>query len=173
MQKRAVFYVYVIFWEQSGQAGVENGAMLNTYLFRYTAPLCSQIFKIFFVSGGKGALTPLTKILRTFLVKPWALPIPSHMVKHREYRSRYAVATLDHHVVHWDARIHPIRIQTGRRTRQTHQASVFAFTFSRHLSIHWCTYVSAVLFGSFSTLSNDWQRTESIYEKIDCVYSWT
>jgi len=27
-------YVYVIFWEQSGQAGVENGAMLTT--FRYT-----------------------------------------------------------------------------------------------------------------------------------------
>jgi len=27
--------------------------------------LCSQIFKIFFTSGGKGALTPLTKILRT------------------------------------------------------------------------------------------------------------
>ena len=35
MQKRAVFYVYVIFSEQSGQAGVENGAMLTTYLFRY------------------------------------------------------------------------------------------------------------------------------------------
>jgi len=34
MQKRAVFYVYVIFYEQSGQAGVENGAMLTTYLFR-------------------------------------------------------------------------------------------------------------------------------------------
>jgi len=28
-------------------------------------PLCSQIFKIFFTSDGKGALTPLTKILRT------------------------------------------------------------------------------------------------------------
>jgi len=37
MQKRAVFYVYVIFWEQSGQAGVENGAILTTYLFRYTS----------------------------------------------------------------------------------------------------------------------------------------
>jgi len=35
--KRAVFYVYVIFWEQSGQAGVENGAMLTTYLFRCTS----------------------------------------------------------------------------------------------------------------------------------------
>jgi len=37
MQKRTVFYVYVIFREQSGQAGVENGAMLTTYLFRYTS----------------------------------------------------------------------------------------------------------------------------------------
>ena len=36
-QKRAVFYVYVIFWEQSGQAGVENGAILTTHLFRYTS----------------------------------------------------------------------------------------------------------------------------------------
>jgi len=31
MQKWAVFYVYVIFWEQSGQTGVENGAVLTTY----------------------------------------------------------------------------------------------------------------------------------------------
>ena len=37
MQKRPVFYVCVIFWEQSGQAGAENGAMLTTYLFRYTS----------------------------------------------------------------------------------------------------------------------------------------
>ena len=37
MQKEQLFYVYVIFWEQSGQAGVENGAMLTTYLFRYTS----------------------------------------------------------------------------------------------------------------------------------------
>jgi len=29
------------------------------------APYRSQIFKIFFASGGKGALPPLTKILRT------------------------------------------------------------------------------------------------------------
>jgi len=32
MQKRAVFYVYVIFLEQSGEAGVENGAMLTTFI---------------------------------------------------------------------------------------------------------------------------------------------
>jgi len=32
--KKAVFSVYVIFWEQSGQVGVDNGAMLTIYLFR-------------------------------------------------------------------------------------------------------------------------------------------
>jgi len=37
MQKRLVFYVYVISREQSGQAGEENGAMLTTYLFRHTS----------------------------------------------------------------------------------------------------------------------------------------
>jgi len=58
MQKEQ-FSMFVIFLEQSGQAVVENGAMLTTYLFRYTdAPFCSQIFTIFFASGGKGALTP-------------------------------------------------------------------------------------------------------------------
>jgi len=30
MQKSIVFYVYVIFWEQLGQAGAENGAMLTS-----------------------------------------------------------------------------------------------------------------------------------------------
>jgi len=37
MLERAVFSVYVLFWEQSGQEDVENGAMLTTYLFRYTS----------------------------------------------------------------------------------------------------------------------------------------
>ena len=71
MQKRAVFYVNVIFWEQSGQADVENGAMLTTYYsdILQNAPFSRHIFKIFFASGGKGALTPLIKILRKFL---WA-----------------------------------------------------------------------------------------------------
>jgi len=39
------------------------------------APFRSQIFKIFFASGGKGALTPLTKILRTFLCMGKAVSI--------------------------------------------------------------------------------------------------
>jgi len=37
MQKEQFSYVYVIFCEQSGQAGVENSAMLTTYFFRYTS----------------------------------------------------------------------------------------------------------------------------------------
>jgi len=39
MQKRAVFYLYVIFEEQSKQACVENDAMLTTFIysFRYTS----------------------------------------------------------------------------------------------------------------------------------------
>ena len=64
MQKE---HVYVIFRQQSRQAGVENGATLTTFFsdILQNAPLRSQIFKIFFASGGKLALTPLTKILRT------------------------------------------------------------------------------------------------------------
>ena len=59
MQKTAVFYVYVIFREQSGQAGVENGAMLTTYSYiLQNAPFRSQIFKMFFASGGKGGIDP-------------------------------------------------------------------------------------------------------------------
>jgi len=49
--------------------------MLTTYIYSYIlqdAPFRSQIFKIFFASGGKGALTPLTKILRTFPAAPAA-----------------------------------------------------------------------------------------------------
>jgi len=64
MQKRAVFYVCVIFGEQSGQAGVENGAMLATFIQIYLR-MHNFVVKFFFASGGKGALT---KILRTFLV---------------------------------------------------------------------------------------------------------
>jgi len=45
--------------------------MLTTYYsdILQNAPFRRHIFKIFFASGGKGALTPLTKILRKF---PWA-----------------------------------------------------------------------------------------------------
>jgi len=44
--------------------------MLTTYYsdILQNAPFRSQIFKIFFALGGKVALTPLTKIPRTFLV---------------------------------------------------------------------------------------------------------
>jgi len=70
MQKRAVFYVYVICRKQSGQAGVENGAMLTTYLFRYTSEctISYSNFQNFLRLGRQGGIDPLTKILRTFLV---------------------------------------------------------------------------------------------------------
>jgi len=71
MQKEQ-FSMFMLYCErQSRQAGVENGAMLTTYFsdILQNAPFRSQIFNIFFASGGKGALTPLTKILRTFLVE--------------------------------------------------------------------------------------------------------
>ena len=65
--KRAVFYVNVIFWDQSGQAGVENGAIfIQIYIRMHHFVVNFQ--KKNFASGGKGALTALTKILRTFLL---------------------------------------------------------------------------------------------------------
>jgi len=50
--------------------------MLTTHIYSdilQNAPSRSQIFKNFFASAGKGALNPLTKILRTFL-PPIAVP---------------------------------------------------------------------------------------------------
>jgi len=60
--QKTVFYVYVIFWEQSGQAGVENGAMLTTCLFRYTQYFRMHNFVVKFSSlqTAKGHW-PLTK----------------------------------------------------------------------------------------------------------------
>jgi len=59
MQKRAVFGAYVILSEQSGQAGVENGAMLTTFIQIYFR-MHHFVVKVKkkFASGGKGALTP-------------------------------------------------------------------------------------------------------------------
>jgi len=54
------------------KAGVENGAMLTTFIYSdilQNAPFRSQFFKIFSASGGKGALTlnqnPANAIERT------------------------------------------------------------------------------------------------------------
>ena len=59
MQKRAVFCAYVILSEQSGQAGVENGAMLTTFIQIYFRMHHFVVkFKKKIASGGKGALTP-------------------------------------------------------------------------------------------------------------------
>ena len=40
-------------------------------IYSQNEPFCSQIFKISFASGGKGALTPLIRILQTFLLNPY------------------------------------------------------------------------------------------------------
>ena len=58
---------------QGMQAGVENGAMLTTYLFRYTSEctISWQSFQNFLSLKRQG--TSLTKILRTFLLP--ALPV--------------------------------------------------------------------------------------------------
>jgi len=49
-------------WGVAVKAGVENGAMLTTYLFRYTSecttPVRSRIFKIIFAPRRQGAMTP-------------------------------------------------------------------------------------------------------------------
>jgi len=37
MQKRAVFYVYVIFRKKQAEQEGENGAVLTTHLLRYTS----------------------------------------------------------------------------------------------------------------------------------------
>ena len=70
--KKSSYLCLCYILEQSWQAGVDNGAMLTTlYIFIQIYfgmhHFVVKIFKIFFASGGKGALTPLTKILRTFL----------------------------------------------------------------------------------------------------------
>ena len=66
-KKRVVFYVYVIFCEQSGQAGVENGALHIYSDVLQNAPFRNQIFTIFFASGGQGALTHLNQNSAMFL----------------------------------------------------------------------------------------------------------
>ena len=57
---------YVIFWEQSGQASVENGAICWPHIYSdilQNAPFRSQIFKFFFASGGKTAFSALTQLV--------------------------------------------------------------------------------------------------------------
>jgi len=59
MQKRAVFYVYVIFREQSGQASVENGAMLTIYSdILQNEQFRSPIFKNFLHLRRQGGTDP-------------------------------------------------------------------------------------------------------------------
>ena len=68
MQKIAVFYVYISTAIRAGRCRERRYAdHISIHIILQNAPFRSQIF---FASGGKGALTPLTKILRTFLVGP-------------------------------------------------------------------------------------------------------
>jgi len=61
MQKRAVFWMGVA-RTALGWPRIYSDILQN-------APFRTQIFEIFFASGGKGALTFLTKILRTLSVR--------------------------------------------------------------------------------------------------------
>jgi len=52
---------------------------MQIYAHQY-APFRSKIFTIFFALGGEGALTPLIKILRTFLdIMLWCIFV-AHLV---------------------------------------------------------------------------------------------
>jgi len=68
--KKSVFYVYIIFREQSRQAGVENGAMLTTLFIQIYFKTHRFVVKLSQFSSPQAArgIDPLTKILRTFLV---------------------------------------------------------------------------------------------------------
>jgi len=55
------FSTFMLYFESNQGRQVYSSILQN-------APFRSQIFIIFFASGGRGALTPLTKILRTFLL---------------------------------------------------------------------------------------------------------
>ena len=70
MQKRAVFKCLCYILRTIGAGRCREWRYADHIFISdilQSAPFRSQIFKIFFASGGKGALTPLTKILRTFL----------------------------------------------------------------------------------------------------------
>jgi len=58
--------------EQSGQAVVENGAMLTTYLFRYTSEctILTSNFQKFLRLRRQGGIDPLAKILQTPMYTP-------------------------------------------------------------------------------------------------------
>jgi len=87
-RKHAKKEVFWIFWEHSGQAGVDHLCWLHIYSdILQNAPFCGQIFKIFFASGGKTAgrfscfflsrKFPSTVCLRKFgyFQKLWYFPL--------------------------------------------------------------------------------------------------
>jgi len=63
--------MFMLYFESNQGRQMEKTALCWPHIYSdilQNAPFRSQIFTIFFASGGKGALTPLTKILHTFLV---------------------------------------------------------------------------------------------------------
>jgi len=64
------------------------------------APFRSQIFKIFFASGSKGALTPLTKILRTPLtvskIRLHGIFRRADVIERESVLARFAVGMFTH-----------------------------------------------------------------------------
>ena len=71
VQKRAVFYVHVILRAitagRCGERRYSDHIFIQIYLRMYHFVV--RFSKFSFSSGSKGALTPLTKILRTFLLE--------------------------------------------------------------------------------------------------------
>jgi len=98
MQKRAVSSVYVIFWEQSGQAGVQNGAMLAVVKFSK-----------FSSSQAARGINPLTKILRTFLNAMhhvFCLSVYWNQLWTTAYWSRRQLVPATLHATLWKLRLH-------------------------------------------------------------------
>jgi len=84
MQQRAVFLClcYILRAIRAGRCRERRYAghiFMQIYAHQYE-PFRSKIFTIFFASGGEGALTPLIKILRTFLdIMLWCIFV-AHLV---------------------------------------------------------------------------------------------
>ena len=67
--KKAVFW---IFWEQLGQAGVEKGAMLTTYLFKYTLCIKPSVLWRCWLGGRKGIRPVKTERWGAGVVSVWS-----------------------------------------------------------------------------------------------------
>jgi len=92
MQKEQ-FSMFVLYLESNQDRQVQRTALCSPHIdsdILQNAPFRSQMFGIFFASVGKGALTPLTKILRTFLslIKPQYTMLTTHASRSTAYGRR-------------------------------------------------------------------------------------